>query len=301
MSEQRDRFGEAIRGGTVLAPLTLDPLTARLVEQLGFEAGYLSGGALGFRYAVSEALLTITEIADEARRITNRSGLALIVDGGVGFGDAVHTARAIWEIEATGAVAIEIEDQVAPKRVHHHVGVEHLVPVGEMVGKITAAAEARRDDGFLIIARTGGIAHEGLEAGTARLRAYREAGADLLMALCGDRDAAAVAQATDAPLATITSFDRHAHDDWDTTPWSLVIDAFTGQALSITTQRDAYTRFRRGEPAGGPHDGMALHRELVELCGLTGLLAIERSTTESDRGLTPIGLTREPDGVDGSS
>ena len=97
-----------------LRPLCLDPLTARLAEQVGFRFGYLSGGALGYSYAVSEALLTLTEICEITRKITQRSGIGLIVDGGVGFGDAVHVTRAVWEIEAAGAVAIELEDQVAP-------------------------------------------------------------------------------------------------------------------------------------------------------------------------------------------
>ena len=91
----RTQFRQALAGPEpVFAPLCLDPLTARMVEQAGFGGGYLSGGALGFQYAVGEALLTLTEVADAARRITSRSDLPLIVDGGIGFGDAVHMARA---------------------------------------------------------------------------------------------------------------------------------------------------------------------------------------------------------------
>ena len=130
----------------MLAPVALDPLAARLVESLGFEAAYLSGGGFGFQLAVSEANLTITEVAGLARQITARSDVPLIVDGGVGFGDALQTARAVREIEAAGAAAIEIEDQVAPKRAHHHKGVEHLEPLEKMVDKVREAVNARRDD-----------------------------------------------------------------------------------------------------------------------------------------------------------
>ncbi|MGK0226997.1 MAG: 2-methylisocitrate lyase-like PEP mutase family enzyme, partial [Thermoproteota archaeon] len=120
-AQMRARFKAALDGPTpVFAPLCLDPLAARLADNAGFAAGYLSGGALGFQYAIGEALLSYTEIADVARRITARSDLPLIVDGGVGFGDAVHAARATALFEATGAVAVEYEDQVAPKRLHHH-------------------------------------------------------------------------------------------------------------------------------------------------------------------------------------
>ena len=112
----RSKLRAAIEaGGPVFAPVCLDPLTARTIEGLGYEAAYLSGGGLGFQLAVSEALLTITEVATLTRQITQRSSVPLIVDGGVGFGDALHASRAIWEFEAAGAAAIELEDQIAPK------------------------------------------------------------------------------------------------------------------------------------------------------------------------------------------
>ena len=97
----RKHFADLVRSGQpILAPVALDPLSARLVESLGFEAAYLSGGGFGFQLSVSEALLTITEVAGLTRQITARSSVPLIVDGGVGFGDAVHLTRAIREIES---------------------------------------------------------------------------------------------------------------------------------------------------------------------------------------------------------
>jgi methylisocitrate lyase len=280
-SSARERFRAALAGpDPVFAPLCLDPLNARLVEQLGFGAGYLSGGALGFQYAVGEALLSYNEIADAARRITARSDLPLIVDGGVGFGDAVHMARATSLFEATGAVAVEFEDQVAPKRLHHHIGVEHLVSTEEMAGKIAAAAEARTDADFLVIARTGGFRHEGLNDGIARLETYREAGADVLMAFCRSSDLQAVGDHFDTPLATITALDHHTPEEWRGFGWQLIIDAFTAQALAVTTTRDAYQRFLESGSTGVEIDGMGLHGQLVDLCGLQPYLEVERATTE---------------------
>ncbi len=278
----RSRFKSAIHHDQpIFAPLCLDPLSARLISEAGFGAGYLSGGALGFQYAVGEALLSYNEIADVARRITARSDLPLIVDGGVGFGDPVHTARATMLFEAAGAVAIEYEDQVAPKRLHHHIGVEHLVPAGEMAAKIAAAVEARTDPDLQIIARTGGFRHEGFEAGVERLQTYREAGADILMAFVRDHELGPVAEAfPDTPLSTITGLDHHTPAQWQDLGWSLIIDAFTAQALAITTTRAAYARFQAEGSTGVDIDGMGLHRELVELCGLEPLLDIERRTTE---------------------
>lgn len=280
-STARHHFRTALSGpDPIFAPLCLDPLNARLISQAGFGAGYLSGGALGFQYAVGEALLSSTEVADVARRITARSDLPLIVDGGVGFGDAVHMARATTLFEATGAVAVEFEDQVAPKRLHHHIGVEHLVPTEEMAGKISAAANARDDADFLIIARTGGFRHEGFDAGVARLDAYRNAGADILMAFCRSADLQAVGDHFDTPLSTITGLDHHSAAQWKTFGWQLIIDAFTAQALAITTTRAAYKAFMNDGATGVDIDGMGLHAELVELCGLEPWLDIERATTE---------------------
>lgn len=278
----RTTFRQALNGpDPIFAPLCLDPLNARMVEQLGFGAGYLSGGALGFQYAVGEALLSYTEIADAALRITARSELPLIVDGGVGFGDPVHVARATRLFEATGAVAVEFEDQVAPKRLHHHIGVEHLVPTDEMAAKLAAAVEARTDDDFLIIARTGGFRHEGFDAGIARLEAYRDAGADILMALCKSSELHAVGDHFgDIPLSTITGLDQHTPEQWRGFGWQLIIDAFTAQALSVATVRSAYESFLDHGTTDVEIDGMGLHGELVELCGLEPFLDIERRTTE---------------------
>lgn len=281
-TDARTRFREALSGPQpVFAPLCLDPLNARMVEQMGFGAGYLSGGALGFQYAVGEALLSYNEIADAARRITARSDLPLIVDGGVGFGDPVHVARATALFEATGAVAVEFEDQVAPKRLHHHIGIEHLVPTDEMAAKVTAAAESRNDADFLIIARTGGFRHEGFDAGIARLEAYREAGADILMAFCRSSELRAVGEHfTDTPLSTITGLDQHTPAQWQDLGWQLIIDAFTAQALAVTTVRGAYESFLASGSTGVEIDGMGLHGQLVEVCGLEPYLDIERRTTE---------------------
>lgn len=270
----------------VFAPLCLEPLTARLAEQVGFEFGYLSGGALGYSYAVSEALLTLTELADATRRITQRSELGVIVDGGVGFGDAVHVARAVWEFEAAGACAIELEDQVAPKRVSHHRGIEHLVDVGVMTAKIEQAVAARRDPEFLIIARTGAVHNESMAHAISRLQAYRKAGADVLMLMPKSDDEMREARdALDGPLSTITSLDAKRIDEWAELGWNLIIDPFTAQVLAFDAVRDAYRRFQANGSTGV--DSKALfqtYRELPSIAGLDELYAIEDATTEASSG-----------------
>jgi len=266
----------------VFAPLCIEPLTARLAEQVGFEFGYLSGGALGYSYAVSEALLTLTEIADVTRRITQRSDLGIIVDGGVGFGDPVHVARAIWEFEAAGACAVELEDQVAPKRVSHHRGIEHLVDMAVMTAKIEQAVMARRDPEFLIIARTGAVKNEGFAAALARLRAYRNAGADVLMLMPeSDAQMREARGALEGPLATITSLDAKQKKQWAELGWNLIIDPFTAQVLAFEAVRNAYQRFQTSGSTGTDTKSLfQTYRQLPVVAGLDELYAIEDATTE---------------------
>jgi 2-methylisocitrate lyase-like PEP mutase family enzyme len=265
----------------VLAPLTLDPLTARLCERLGFGAGYVSGGGLGYQLAVSEALLTLTELAATVAAIVRRSSLPIIVDGGVGFGDPVHVARAVWELEAAGAVAVELEDQVAPKRVSHHRGVEHLVPAAEMVAKLRVAVAQRRDPDFLVIARTGAVRHEGFDAAIERGLAYADAGADLVMLFPETSEQwIDAARRLPVPVVAMTAHGARPAAEWRAQGWPLVIDPFTGQTVAIAAVRAAYERVSAGEPGGDLEALMSTYRELPGLAGLDELFDIERATTE---------------------
>lgn len=267
----------------LFAPLTLDPLTARLAEQLGFESGYVSGGGLGYQLAVSEALLTVEELAGCARAITRRSGLAVVVDGGVGFGDPVHVSRMMWDIEAAGAVAVELEDQVAPKRVSHHRGIEHLVPTEEMVAKIRVAVTERRDPAFTLIARTGAVRHESFASALERAAAYVEAGADAIMLFPSTEAewAAAPAQVR-VPLIAMTMLDVRPPRQWAELGWAMVIDPMSGQVAAVDAIRALYQRqlARPDEAAADLRDRNRTYRELAGLAGLEQLYDVERATTE---------------------
>ena len=281
MTNRRD-FAQRIRSGeTVFAPVCLDPLAGRLIESLGFGAAYLSGGGLGFQLAVSEALLTITEVAGLTRQIAARCDLPLIVDGGVGFGDALHTTRAVREIEAAGGAAIEIEDQVAPKRAHHHKGVEFLEPTEVMVDKVREAAAARRDPDFLIIARTGAVRNESFERAIERSLAYREAGADVLMLF--PNDDAQIAEAgrrLGGPLAIMGAAGGRDPQALTAHGFNLQIDPFTGQVVAYGAIRDAYQAIAERQASGRPiEDLMALYREVQQMAGMEELYAIEERTT----------------------
>ena len=123
-----ERLKTLIAGdGLIVAPVALNPIMARLAEEAGFKAVYLSGGSLGWLKCVTEANPTLPELAAVALDMRAASSLPIMLYGGTGWADPVHMHRTVALIEAAGFDAIEIEDQVLPRRVHHHVGVEHPV------------------------------------------------------------------------------------------------------------------------------------------------------------------------------
>ena len=164
-----------------MAPGVADALNARLVARHGFEAIYMTGaGTTAVRLGMPDVgLLTMTEMVDNAARIADASGLPLIADADNGYGGVLNVRRTIQAYERAGAAAVHLEDQVIPKRCGHLAG-KQLVPVEEMAAKIRAAADARSDADFTLIARTDAIAVEGFEAALERAARYREAGADVL-------------------------------------------------------------------------------------------------------------------------
>jgi len=168
-------------GEMVLAPGCYDALGARLVEEAGFDAAYMTGfGTAAARLGRPDVgLLTLTEMADNARRIAQAVEIPVIADADTGYGNPINVIRTVQEYEAAGVAAVHIEDQVMPKKCGHMEG-KQLIRAEEMVAKVQAAVAARRSPGFLIIARTDARAPEGLDAAIERARAYRAAGADVL-------------------------------------------------------------------------------------------------------------------------
>lgn len=165
----------------IVAPGVADALAARLVALEGFEAIYMTGfGTSLTRLGMPDVgLLTASEMVDNASRIADASGLPLIADADTGYGNPINVRRTILDYEKAGVAGIHLEDQAWPKRCGHLAG-KRVIPAAEMVAKIKAACDARRDAGFVIIARTDAIAVEGLEAALERGERYREAGADML-------------------------------------------------------------------------------------------------------------------------
>jgi 2-methylisocitrate lyase-like PEP mutase family enzyme len=165
--------------GCLQVPGVYDGLSALLVERAGFEVAFLSGASLSYtRFGRPDlGLVSMDEVTQAVGAIRERMPLPLIVDADTGFGNALNVQRTVREFEKAGASAIQLEDQLAPKRCGHMAG-KQVVPVGEMVGKIRAALDARRDADTVIVARTDAHGVEGFDAALARAVAYAEAGAD---------------------------------------------------------------------------------------------------------------------------
>jgi 2-methylisocitrate lyase-like PEP mutase family enzyme len=169
------------RDGLVIAPGAYDGLTARLVELAGFSVVYATGaGISNSQLALADVgLITMAEMLDQVRKMTGAVKIPVICDIDTGYGNAVNLYRTVQEFIRAGAAAVQIEDQVSPKKCGHFDGTQ-LIPLDEAVLKIRAAVEARGQDDLVIIARTDAIAVAGVNEALRRARAYHEAGADAL-------------------------------------------------------------------------------------------------------------------------
>jgi 2-methylisocitrate lyase-like PEP mutase family enzyme len=181
MTISRHQLREALSpGAAMLLPGVSNALAARIVADLGFEAAYVTGAGIAnsFLGIPDNGQVTMTELVDHVAAIRDVFPGPLVVDADTGFGNAINMMRTIRALERAGADAIQIEDQVFPKRCGHFAGKE-VIPAVEMIAKIKAAVDARWQDDVLIVARTDAIAVEGFEAAIARAAAYHEAGANV--------------------------------------------------------------------------------------------------------------------------
>ncbi len=191
---------------------TINAYSALLAERAGFKALYLSGaGVANASFGVPDlAITTLNDVCEDVRRVCYATDLPLLVDADTGWGGAFMIGRTIREISRAGAAACHIEDQVAAKRCGHRPG-KALVDTGEMVDRIKAAVDGRRDSNFVIMARTDAHSVEGQQAALDRAASYVEAGADMIFAeaLTTVEEYKQITSAIDAPvLANLTEFGK---------------------------------------------------------------------------------------------
>jgi methylisocitrate lyase len=206
------RLREATQDATIQIPGAFNPLVARLVQQSGYDAVYLSGAAFsaGELAMPDVGLFTLSELAEQTARLARSVSIPVIVDADTGFGEAIHVERTVRELESAGAAAIQMEDQHWPKRCGHLSG-KTLIEPAQMCAKLRAAANARKDSDLVLIARTDARGVTSLEDAIYRSQAYLAAGADWIFpeALADRDEFARFADEVDAPLvANMTEFGK---------------------------------------------------------------------------------------------
>ncbi|MBH63212.1 MAG: methylisocitrate lyase [Alphaproteobacteria bacterium] len=282
-------FRDLLEGSEPLvAPHVMNPLTAKMAEREGFKAIYLGGGPLGYINTHLEANLSLEQVIQDCVAIRSACSLPLVLDGTCGWGDPVHLHRTMAMSEAAGAAGIEFEDQLLPKRVHHHVGIEHAIPQKLMVAKIREAVAARRDPDFVIIGRTNQIRRGKHDDAIRRAEAYKEAGSDMLFVLAPTaEDLRFVGERLPAPLMLqslgggIESLGMTKQELYDL-GYRFLVDPATPLLAMHKALRLAYAAIARGEPDPTVGEGNATAEQdiLHEIIDIDRLLAVENATVD---------------------
>jgi len=281
---------DLIRGNDlIVAPVALNPIMARLAQAAGFKAIYLSGGSLGWVKCVTEANLTLPEMAEIALDMRTVCTLPIILDAGGGWGDPAHMHRTIAMTEAAGFAAIEIEDQLLPRHFEHHVGNENLVTLDLVVKKIQEAVAARTDDNLIIIGRTNARRLHGLDEALRRAEALKKAGADMLFIHSRDaEEMRIIGERLPAPLMTFAPPDGFAEfplKERDLAKLGYRIAASSGTAFAAMHKaiKQSYECLARGtlDPFLGRGGAEREMKEAHKTCDLDRFLEIERRTMKA--------------------
>jgi oxaloacetate decarboxylase len=203
LSERRKQYRRVLEGNACVHPASVfDPMSARMAASLGFEVGMFAGSiASGTVLGAPDIIvLTLTEFAEQIRRITRGSDLPLMVDADHGYGNALNVMRTVEELETSGVAALMVEDTVLPQPFAGHD--EGLVSVEEMLGKLRAAVAARQDPSLVVIGRTGALRRGGIAQAEKRVRAYQETGIDAIFLAGASKreEVEAIHRATRLPL-----------------------------------------------------------------------------------------------------
>jgi methylisocitrate lyase len=263
---------ELIAKGAVMMPGVPNAAMARQVERAGFDAVYISGAGMANATAgvPDIGLLTLTEVAQLAGYVASAVNIPAIVDADTGFGGAENVARTVRELGRAGLAGCHIEDQEFPKRCGHLAGKD-LVDIDEMVGKIAAAVNARRDPNFLIIARADGRAVEGLETTVKRARRYVEAGADAIFpeALQSADEFRDFAKEIKAPLlANMTEFGKSpllSFQELSDIGYKLVIFPMSAFRVSMKATEEFLRDLKKRGTQSDWIEKMQTRKELYEL------------------------------------
>lgn len=291
-----DRLAALWAGPGILGlPGAHDALTALLARRAGFRALYVSGAGLSASRGLPDlGILTLGELAEATRAIVRASGLPVLVDGDTGYGEALNVARLVRELEDAGAGAVQIEDQVLPKKCGH-LSDKRLVAPDEMARKIAAAVRAARH--LRVVARTDAVEAEGLERAIARARRYRDAGAHVIFpeALRTVDELRTFARAVPGPLlANMTEFGRTpllSAEELGALGYSIVIWPISALRVAARAVEAFYADLARTGAQGAWVERMLTRRELYALIRYQDYEALDdsvaRSVLPDERGGRP--------------
>lgn len=270
------RLRDAWSSAVLQVPGVYCPLVARMAEQLGFPAVYLSGAALSASLGLPDVgLVTATEFADAARAITRATRLPLLCDADTGFGEALNVERTVHLFEEAGVAGLHLEDQEMPKRCGHLSG-KTLVEPAQMAAKIRAAAAARSDRDFVVVARTDSRSVNGFAEAVDRAKRYLDAGADVVFpeALETADEFAAFANQVKAPLlANMTEFGRSPNLDYATLGamgYRIVLYPVTTLRIALRATEQALVAIRHVGHQRDVLPAMMTRQELYDLLDYRG-------------------------------
>jgi 2-methylisocitrate lyase-like PEP mutase family enzyme len=276
------------RGETIVAPGAYDPLSARVVQALGFSAVYTGGYMTGAHTSITEPLLTLTEQVEVAQKVAHAVNLPVIADAGAGYGDPLHVMRCVREFEMAGIAGIHIEDQVYPKRASYHKGLEHIVPMQEFIERMSYALKARQDTDFLIVGRTDAFsAVEGSPDELIRRGlALKELGVDAVMprGVRAREDLAFVRkEVPGVPLLVIAGADDISVQEYADLGYQIIIYATTPAVVTAVALMETYQHLKDTGLLNINAQRVAeLRRRVEELISLPEYYAVEAATTERD-------------------
>ena len=288
MSVRSDLKRRLTSGQTIVAPGAYDPLSARLVQSMGFDTIYTGGYASGAHLAVTEPLMTMTEQVDVAARVAKAVPLPVICDADAGYGEPVHAMHCVRTFEAAGIAGIHIEDQFYPKRASYHAGLEHIIPLDQFLEKMKYALQARTDPDFLIIGRTDAFtAVEGdMDEAIHRGNALRDLGVDVVMprgaAKKEDLDTFRKG-VPNVPLLVIAGSEDISVQEYTGLGYQIMIYATTPIIAAVNGYRQVYQSLKdTGHIGIDAQQVRAMRAEVEALISLPEYQQVEAQTTERE-------------------
>jgi methylisocitrate lyase len=279
-------FRRLLSNGTVVMPGVFNAITARLARAAGFDALYMTGAGVtnSLTGMPDIALLTLTEMSQQARYLCAAVDVPVIADADTGYGEALNVARAVRELEHAGLAGIHLEDQVAPKRCGHLDG-KQVIPAAEMAKKIVAATKARVDPDFFLIARTDARTVEGLDSAIERAKRYVDAGADGIFpeSLQTAEEFARFAREVSVPLlANMTEFGKTPLipvQQFTDLGYAMVIFPMTAFRVMAAAARDVYAELYASGTQAAFMDRMQTRAELYDLIGYADYDAFDQQVS----------------------